>query len=69
MIIVGYPGIGKLTLCQHQKGKTSNNIDEANKVCGLCKHFFGMGDWNLCCDKKYDLTYDFNKPCDMFEEK
>lgn len=52
-----------------EEGKTSNNIDEANKVCGLCKHFLGMGDYNLCCDKQYDLTYTFSKPCDMFEGK
>ena len=52
-----------------EEGKTSNNIDEANKVCGLCKHFLGMGDYNLCCDKQYDLTYTFSKPCDMFERK
>ena len=52
-----------------EEGKTSNNIDEANKVCGLCKHFLGMGDYNLCCDIQYDLTYTFSKPCDMFERK
>lgn len=50
-----------------EEGKTSNNIDEANKVCGLCKHFLGMSDYNLCCNKQYDLTYTFSKPCDMFE--
>ena len=52
-----------------EEGKTSNNIDEANKVCGLCKHFLGMRDYNPCCDKQYDLTYTFSKPCDMFEGK
>lgn len=52
-----------------EEGKTSNNIDEVNKVCRMCKYYLGMGDWNLCCDKKYDLTYDFNKPCHMFEER
>lgn len=52
-----------------EEGKTSNNIDEANGVCGLCRHFLGMGDYNLCCDKKYDLVYTFSKPCDMFEGK
>lgn len=53
------------------------------KTCGQCKHFIGMGDWNLCCDIKHPtpkekergltflfghLCYEDTKVCDMFEE-
>jgi hypothetical protein len=37
--------------------------------CGDCKHFLGCGDWNLCCDLKYDLCYQDTEVCDKFEFK
>ena len=52
-----------------EEGKTSNNINEVNKICGLCNHFIGGGDFGTCCTMKYDLIYEFDKPCDMFEGK
>lgn len=54
-----------------------------DKVCGNCVHYFGGGDWNLCCDvhhpipmgKSFGLTfyagylcYEDTLACDMFEE-
>lgn len=38
------------------------------KTCGQCNHFIGGGDWNLCCDLKYDLCYEDTEACDAFEE-
>lgn len=36
-------------------------------TCGSCKHYIGSGDWNLCCDKMYDLCYERTPACDMYE--
>lgn len=36
-------------------------------TCGNCKHYIGGGDWNLCCDKMYDLCYEQTPACDMYE--
>lgn len=53
-------------------------------TCGECKHFWGYGDWNLCCrvqhptpkEKERGLTFPFGclcyedtVACDMFERK
>lgn len=41
-------------------------------TCGSCKHYIGGGDWNLCCDLKYDLCYRFDEVCENYvysEEK
>lgn len=41
-------------------------------TCGSCKHYIGGGDWNLCCDLKYDLCYRFSEACENYvysEEK
>ena len=54
------------------------------KICGKCKHFLGLGDWNLCCDIEHPtpkekeqgllfpcghLCYVYTEACDMFEEE
>ncbi len=36
-------------------------------ACGNCKHFLGGGDWNLCCDVKYDLVYEQSEACESYE--
>ena len=35
--------------------------------CGSCKHYIGGGDWNLCCDRKYDLCYRDTVACNQYE--
>ena len=35
--------------------------------CGSCKHYLGGGDWNLCCDLKYDLCYEYTEACEQYE--
>ena len=52
-----------------EEGKTSNNIDEVNKICELCSHFIGSADFGTCCTMKYDLVFEFDSPCAMFEGK
>ena len=54
------------------------------KTCGQCKHFIGMGDWNLCCYIEHPtpkekeqgllfpcghLCYEDTEACDMFDWK
>ena len=36
-------------------------------ICATCKHFIGAGDWNLCCDLKYDLCYKHTPACENYE--
>lgn len=36
-------------------------------TCATCKHFIGAGDWNLCCDLKYDLCYKHTPACEKYE--
>ncbi len=40
---------------------------EQTNACGSCKHFIGGGDWNLCCDIKYDLCSAGTRACDDYE--
>ncbi len=37
------------------------------RVCGTCGHYIGGGDWNLCCDMKYDLCYQSTPACENYE--
>ena len=46
-------------------GKMMNNKKD---ICATCLHFIG-GDWNLCCDLKYDLCYSYTPRCSQYEEK
>ena len=41
------------------------------RVCAQCKNFIGLGDFNLCCSKKYGLTYENSEAddCDYFEQE
>lgn len=39
------------------------------KTCKDCKYFLGMGDWNLCCSKKYGLCYENTEACELFVQK
>lgn len=36
--------------------------------CIECKHFIGAGDFNLCCDLKYNLCYEDTESCELFEQ-
>ena len=53
-------------------------------VCGECKHYLGMGDWDLCCEISHPtlkekeegrrfsfghLCYDNTPACDCFLSK
>lgn len=48
---------------------------ERPRYCDSCKHFIGMGDWNLCCDLPHPeatcgfLCYDYTPACDKYEPK
>lgn len=48
-----------------QAGVTLNPY---SKHCYQCKHFLGGGDWNLCCNLKYELCYKPDNACSDFEE-
>ena len=37
-----------------------------NETCASCKHFIGGGDFNLCCDLKYDLCYRYTPACEQY---
>lgn len=53
-------------ICYH--GATACKRFESSKsLCGNCKHFLGGGDWNLCCEIKYDLVYEDSEVCDRYE--
>ena len=49
--------------------QSSNNIEECNKVCGMCSNFIGGGDYNLCCKLNPNLIYEFDKPCQKYALK
>lgn len=44
-------------------------LNKNNFTCKDCKYFLGMGDWNLCCSKKYDLCYEDTPSCEEFTSK
>lgn len=46
--------------------KTENGEKD---TCATCSHFIGGGDWNLCCDLKYDLCYSCTPKCDKYKER
>lgn len=48
-----------------QAGVTLNPY---SKHCYQCKHFLGGGDWNLCCNLKYELCSKPDNACSDFEE-
>ena len=35
-------------------------------TCGSCRHYIGGGDWNLCCDMKYELCYKTTLACEDY---
>ena len=43
--------------------------NNTNRLCGSCKNFIGLGDWNLCCTKNYGLCYatSYFPDCDDYE--
>ena len=49
--------------------KSGVTLNPYSKHCYQCKHFLGGGDWNLCCDLKYDLCYKATNACYDFDEK
>jgi len=46
---------------------------EKKMYCISCKHFLGMGDWNLCCDLPHEgnpcgfLCYAHTPTCEKYE--
>lgn len=38
-------------------------------MCAQCLHYTGGGDWGLCCDLMYGLTYEYSEACDRFEQR
>ena len=62
-----------ITWCPHGIAKcliaAGVTVNPNSKHCYQCKHFLGGGDWNLCCDLKYELCYKSDIACDQFEEK
>ncbi len=49
--------------------KLAIRILRETTFCESCKHFIGAGDWNLCCDLKYDLCYKYTPACTKYEPK
>ena len=43
-------------------------MEDKQKTCETCMHYTGGGDWNLCCDLKYDLCYRYTPACEKYEE-
>ncbi len=39
------------------------------ETCSSCEHYIGGGDWNLCCDLKYDLCYKHTPACENYERR
>lgn len=39
------------------------------RICGICKHFLGGGDFGTCCDQTYDLKYTDSKVCEKYSER
>lgn len=42
-------------------------MNDEKDTCATCSHF--IGDWNLCCDLKYDLCYSCTPKCNEYEER
>ena len=37
-----------------------------DKICGQCKHFTGVGDWNLCCTQKHPIPEEKKQEVNIF---
>lgn len=48
--------------------KDTNGAFGEHITCESCKHYIGGGDWNLCCDLKYDLCYKDTYACNRYEK-
>lgn len=44
-------------------------MNDEKDTCATCSHFIGGGDWNLCCDLKYDLCYSCTPKCNNYKER
>ena len=44
-------------------------MNNEKDTCATCSHFIGGGDWNLCCDLKYDLCYSCTTKCSKYKER
>lgn len=44
-------------------------MNNEKDTCATCSHFIGGGDWNLCCDLKYDLCYSCTPKCSQYKER
>ena len=59
-------------ICNPRKCKvdTTDNLQE-RKICYNCKHWMGVGDFGLSCDKHYEVctANGFERACDDFEPK
>ena len=47
-------------------GKTAEPATD-KRICGTCRHFIGGGDYNLCCDLRFELCYRDTFACGMYE--
>ena len=63
--------IEKFVLMQKKRGdeRQEKKMREEKRVCGKCRYFLGMGDWNLCCDKNPDLYYEDTPACETFKRR
>ncbi|MBQ3502348.1 MAG: hypothetical protein IJA72_01625 [Clostridia bacterium] len=48
--------------------KETNGVFGQHITCEFCKHYIGGGDWNLCCDLRYDLCYEDTDACYKYEK-
>lgn len=42
-------------------------VDPNLKHCYQCKHYLDCRDWNVCCNKRYEICYEATNACDLFE--
>lgn len=53
----------------------SSMLKTRETTCGMCSHFMGGGDFNLCCDLEHKdypngfLCYETSPSCEMFDYK
>lgn len=46
---------------------TVNSVYTLTGTCENCKHYLGGGDFNMCCNLKYNLCYENTPACNNFD--
>lgn len=46
---------------------TINSVYTLIETCKDCKHYIGGGNFNLCCNLKYNLCYEDTPACNDFD--